>query len=202
MEGNPTPSLHEIKVISRSKTRYSPHRQGQEATRAVDLRSSQLHQEYVSKARMTDRQYCGSPPDTTGPVESKLATLGHVKGIVVGAFGEGSQPLHDLIHHLAISRVRIAGPQIGRRGQLRSEQAEIAITTSFLRRSLSVCGVKGQASTLLGRLEVLGPGTTMAVRRRNASLHLERRWAELRRAHALSVQQGRSILRKGHFKLD
>ena len=168
----------------------------------MDLRSSQLHEEYVSKARATDEQYCGTPKGSIGPVERKLASLGEVKGIVFGAFGEGSQPLHDLIHHLAISRVRFAGPQIGKRGQLRSEQAEIAITTSFLRRTLSVCGVKGQASTLLGRLEVLGPGTAMAVHRRNASLQQERRWAELRRAHALSVKQGRSILRKGQFKMD
>ena len=51
-------------------------------------------------------------------------------------------------------------------------------------------------------LETLGPGTAAAVRRRNNALYLERRWAELRRAHALSVEQGRTILRRGHFKLD
>ena len=202
VEGNPSPSLHEIKIISSSKTRYTPHRQGKEATRAVDWRASQLPQEYLMKARTTDRQYCGTPADTTGPVERKLASMGEIKGIVVGAFGEGSQPLHELIHQLAISRVRMAGPQIGKKGQLRSEQAEIAITTSFLRRTLSVCGVKGQASTLLGRLETLGPGTASAVRRRNNALQLERTWAVLRRAHALSVEQGRAILKRGHFKLD
>ena len=202
VEGNPTPSLHEIKVISSSKTRYSPHSQGQEADRAVDTRSGQLHHEYVLKARNTDRLYCGTPADITGPVETKLGTMGEVKGIVVGAFGEGSQPLHDLVHHLAVSRVRVAGPQVGRRGQLRAEKAEIAITTSFLRRSLSVCGVKGQASTLLQRLDMLGPSAAAAVRRRNAALQLERIWGELRRAHLLSVQQGKAILRRGHFKLD
>ena len=35
-EGNMIPRLHEIKIISSSRTRYAPHRQGQEATRAVD----------------------------------------------------------------------------------------------------------------------------------------------------------------------
>ena len=78
-------------------------------------------------------QYCGSAPGTTGPVETKLASLGEVKGLVVGAFGEGSEDLHTLIHHLATSRVRVAGPQKGQRGQVRSEEAELAITTSFLR---------------------------------------------------------------------
>ena len=46
-------------------------------------------------------------------METKLGTLGEVKGVVVGAFGEGSEDLHSLIHHLATSRVRVAGPQKG-----------------------------------------------------------------------------------------
>ena len=102
-EGNFVPRLHELKIISSSKTRYTPHRQGQEATRAVDKRASELNGEYIKKARTTDQLYCGTAPGTTGPVESKLARLGNVKGIVVGAFGEGSEDLHSLIHHLAFS---------------------------------------------------------------------------------------------------
>ena len=202
VEGNPTPSLHEVKIISSSKTRYTPHRQGQEATRAVDKRSSELQGEYVQKAKKTDESYCGTPEGTIGPVERKLASLGEVKGIVVGAFGEASQSLHDLIHHLADSRVKMIGPQLGKKGQYRSEKAEIAIVTSFIRRTLSVCGVKGQAWTIINRLDSLGPGSTMAVRRRNAALQLERRWSLLRRAHALSVQQGKTVLRRGHFKVN
>ena len=48
-----------------------------------------------------------------GPVERKLGSLGKVYayGIVVGAFGEASDDVHSLIHHLAVSRVRYAGPQ-------------------------------------------------------------------------------------------
>ena len=131
-----------------------------------------------------------------GPADLKnLKTL--IKGIVVGAFGEGSEDLHSLIHHLAISRVRVAGPQKGRRGQVRTEEAELAITTSFLRRSLSVVGVKAQAKLLLGRLEVIGPGAGAAAGRRNYSLNLERIWA-----NQLSRLQGRTILRRGHFKID
>ena len=74
-------------------------------------------------------------------VQTKLGTLGEVKGVVIGAFGEGSDDLHSLIHHLPISRVRVAGTQKGKRGQVRTEEAELAITTSFLRRTLSVVGV-------------------------------------------------------------
>ena len=37
---------------------------------------------------------------------------------------------------------------------MRTEEAELAITTSFLRRTLSVVGLRAQAKLLLGRLEV------------------------------------------------
>ena len=60
-------------------------------------------------------------------VETKLGSLGEVMGIVVGAFTKGSEVLHSLIHHLAISRVGVAGPQKGKRGQMRTLEAEIAM---------------------------------------------------------------------------
>ena len=104
--------------------------------------------------------------------------------------------------NLAISRVRVAGPQKGRRGQVRTEEAELAMTTSFLRRTLSVVGVRAQAKLLLGRLEVIGPGAGAAAGRRNYSLNLERIWANQRRADQLSRLQGKSLLRRGHFKID
>ena len=50
-----------------------------------------------------------------------------------------------MINYLAISRVRKAGPRKGRRGQMRKEEAELALTTSGLRRALSVVGVRAQA---------------------------------------------------------
>ena len=201
-EGNLVQRLHEIKLISSSKTRYTIHREGQDSTRAVDKRSGELNGEYLAKARRTDQTYCGTEQGNVGPVERKLGSLGHVHGIVVGAFGEGSDDLHALINHLAISRVRYAGPQLGRRGQLRSEEAELALTTTFLRRSLSVCAVRGQAQVLLGRLEVIAPGGAAAAQRRNNAILLERRWAQQRRADALSNLLGKSLLRRGHFKLN
>lgn len=194
------PSLHELKCISSSVTRYLPQWQGQEAMKAVDKRAGQLHQSYVDKARNTDRKYCRTPEGITGPVENKLASMGAVKGVVLGCFGEASQATHDLIYHLAVSRVRVAGPQRGRRGQFREEQAEVALQTAFLRRTISLCGVKAQSFSLLGRLEGLGSGGSAAARRRTYALHLERQWGtRSRRAHALSVRQGRNILRSGQF---
>ena len=92
--------------------------------------------------------------------------------------------------------------QKGRRGQVRTEEAELALTTSFLRRTLSVVGVRSQAKLLLGRLEVIGPGAAAAAGRRNYALNQERIWANQRRADALSRLQGKAILRRGFFKID
>ncbi len=96
----------------------------------------------------------------------------------------------------------MAGPQRARSGKRREEKAEIALMTSFLRRSLSVCAVKAQAFSLLGRLETLGTGTSEAAKRRARALQLERGWGNARRAHALSVRLGQTILRRGQFKLN
>ena len=122
-----------------------------------------------------------------------MGSLGRVHGIVVGAFGEASDDLHSLIHHLAVSRVRFAGPQVGRRGQARTEEAEnldnLLTPEVFVR-----VGRVSQAKLLLGRLDVLGPGAAAAALRRNNAFHLERRWVQQRRADAFSTLQGRSIL--------
>ena len=96
----------------------------------------------------------------------------------------------------------ICWAQLGGRGQLRTEEAEKALSTSFLRKTLSVCAVRGQAQVHLSRLEVIGPGGAPAAQRRNNALLLERRWAQQRRADALSNLLGKSLLRRGHFKLN
>ena len=53
-EGNLVPRLHEIKMISSSKTNYTIHREGQEAARAVDKRAGELNAEYLAKTKHTD----------------------------------------------------------------------------------------------------------------------------------------------------
>ena len=128
--------------------------------------------------------------------------MGAVKGVVFGAFGEYSEPLHELIQHLALSRAQVAEPQRSRSGKLRTEAAEVAINVAFLRRTFSVAAVKAQAFSLLGRLEGLGSGVTAAEKRRDFAKVQERQWSALRRAHALSVEQGRSQLRRGRISLD
>ncbi len=73
------------------------------------------------------------------------------------------QPVtHNLLVTMATSRVRVTGPMPGRRGLLRSEAGERAVVISSLRRRFGVATVRAQSSSLMGRLESLGPGSAAA----------------------------------------
>ena len=62
----------------------------------------QLTAVYIIKARNTDQQFRGTAIGTTGPVEAKLASLGDMMGLVVGAFGGCSEDLHTLIVSVSV----------------------------------------------------------------------------------------------------
>ena len=76
------------------------------------------------------------------------------------------------------------------------------MAVSYVRRRVSVAALKGQCISLLGRLEVLGPGTAAAAGRRRWAQVQEQRWRRDRHAMLLRERQGRSILRRGFAKLD
>jgi hypothetical protein len=135
-------------------------------------------------------------------VENKLLSFPTVHGIVFGSFGEAIEAVHSLVEILATSRVRVAGPQKGRRGMVRSEEGEKSIAVGYIRRTLSLAGIRAQSHSLLGRLEGLGRGVTAAMGRRNEALQLERVWHRERKATALSLRNGVNILRRGFAQLD
>ena len=132
-----------------------------------------------------------------GRVEQKLLSL----GIVAGQFGEVSEATHSLLDTLATSRVRMAGPSVGKRGLLRSEEGERAVAIATLRRRLGVMTVKCQASSLLGRLETLGPGGAAAAGRRGQAAAVEARWRRESRAFQLAVRGSWRALRTGFARL-
>ena len=71
--------------------------------------------------------------------------------------------------------MRVAGTQKGKKGQVRTEEAELAITISFVRMTFSEAGVRAQAKLLLSRLEVIGPMSraNAAAGRRSFTLNVE-----------------------------
>ena len=188
-------TLHELKVISSSGSRYKPTW----TDRAVDVRAGKLQKEYNEKAQGADRRQ-GVLEGRVGPVEEKLASLGKIEGIVAGQFGEVSEATHRLVAALATSRVRVAGPTRGRRGLVRTEEAERAVAVASIRRRLGVMTVRCQASSLLGRLETLGPGGAAAVGRRQQAGALERRWKRETRANHFATEHGWRALCTGFAK--
>ena len=137
-----------------------------------------------------------------GRAEAKLLSMGTVRGLVCGNWGEVSEDTHALLNILATNRVRVAGPSTGRKGKLRSEAGERAVVMGYLRRTLGVATVRAQCTSLLARLEVLGPGMSAAAGRRKQAMEMDRRWRLQQQAYSLSVRQGWSIHRRGFAKLD
>ena len=84
----------------------------------------------------------------------------------------------------------------------RSEEGERSIVVGQIRRKLSLAAVKAQSSSLLGRLESLGPGSAAASGRRGEALKLSWLWGRELQAHRLSARQGENVLRQGFAKLD
>jgi hypothetical protein len=76
------------------------------------------------------------------------------------------------------------------------------MVVSGLRRRLGVMAVRCQASSLLGRLETLGPGGTAALGRRRQAAGLARMWQKETMANDLAARQGWRMLRTGFAMTD
>ena len=82
-----------------------------------------------------------------------------------------------------------------------TEEGALAILTGQVRRSLSLVAARATARCLLDRLEVLGTGDKAALGRRHWREQEIRTMEKEERAHALSMQYGRAVLRRGEFYL-
>ena len=114
-----------------------------------------------------------------------------------GAFGEASEPLHQLIDELAISRVTVTGPQRGRKGVERCLEWERSLVFGQIRRRLSIAAVRAQCSSLLGRLEFIGSGMTEAAGRRAKAQNMTFSMQEDRVAFMETIRTNHSRVRKG-----
>jgi len=72
---------------------------------------------------------------------------------------------------------------------------------SALCRRLGVLTVRCQSHSLLGRLEVLGPGTVVAAGRRWQATELENCWGREQKAHTLARLYGQRAYRTGFAKM-
>ena len=101
------------------------------------------------------------------------------------------------------ARLKIDGQAPGRPGRVKSLEGLKSQLVGSLRRQVSVMAVRCNARLLLSRMEsFVGQGAGEAARRRQVANTLERQQVRERQALALSLGQGRSILRRGCFKLN
>ena len=192
--GGKVSKLAELKVINCCPTRYSPG----EGDKAVDKRAKLLQGEYRKKARDADRKFGGTAEGTIGPVETKLLQYGELQGLVVGAFGEGSEDLHSLVQIIAESKVNSMGLARGREGT----EAEMGKVVGQVRRMLSTASVRAQAQCLLTRMSSVGEGVGQIAKRRQWAAAQEERMRKEREAQWIGRVRGRNIVRRGQFLLD
>ena len=98
-EGFELPCLMELKTLHFGTTTYPLNPEPR--CGAVSRRAAGLHAEYCDKARATDTRYCGTSLGETGPVLHKLLSYGRVRGLVFGAWGEGTEDLERLLGQMA-----------------------------------------------------------------------------------------------------
>ena len=153
-----------------------------------------LQGEYRRKAARIDREVRGTEDGVTGPLQRRLESYGPLLGLVVGAWGEASNDLHNLVQTLADARLQKQGRARGRQGS----SGELGIVVSQIRRSLSTTAVRAQAEILLNRLSMLGPGARRAAKRREWTRRQEEAMQGERQAQWAANVSGRGAAR-GRF---
>ena len=101
---------------------------------------------------------------------------------------------------MAEARLLIMDQQPGRRKK-RSLEVERARLVGSIRQQLSLVAVRANARLLINRVEShVGPGCQEAANRRRFVADEDRRQKAMRRAQALTLAQGRSLIRRGQFR--
>ena len=187
------PRLAELKSITCCPTWY----QNGGRVRAVDKRANLLQAEYRRKARNVDRGYGGVEEGVVGPVERRLAEYGDLHTLVMGAFGEASEDVHNLIQVMAESRV--ACSDLNTRHSSPMVREDMSVVVGQMRRRLSVATIRATYNCLLTRLTLLGEGVKEANARRMWRGREERIMSGEREAQWHRKIRGHGIRHRGEF---
>ena len=98
--GGTKATLAELKCIGAVKSWYS--RGSKE--KGVERRASVLTGEYTRPLAKLDTKYHNTPQGETGPLVTRLRSFGRLRGLVVGAWGEGSRDLHSRVCHEQVKK--------------------------------------------------------------------------------------------------
>ena len=105
---------------------------------AVNTRADKVAGEYLRAAQKLDRDAVGVATGTVGPIESAVRTHGGVIGLAMGACGEASQTVEDLLEWCASVA---AAAQWQRLGYTSKERCRAAF----------LCGYRDRVATALYR---------------------------------------------------
>ena len=131
-----------------------------------------------------------------GPVERRLDEFGELLGLVVGAWGEASERVNQLVQALAEARLTFQGLERGRPGS----KEELGVCVGQVRKRMSMAAVKAQVDCLLGKLHQVGPGNRQLAKRRVWAVREDERMARERGAQWIRRVESVHTLRKGFFK--
>ena len=158
--GDATDELFELKTLHHGSTTY-PVREGRAVNRRADAIPAEMHR----KAQQLDQRFNATPAGEVGPVGTRLASFGPVRGLVVGHFAEGSEHLEALLTGTAH-----CGALRHWAGMRAREPADAHGTVAWiLRRRWGMAAWKSTARLLLDRLEYVGSGSARAFERRAAA---------------------------------
>ena len=185
--------LAELKIINCCPSRYSV---GVDQ-KGVDKRAGLLQGEYKKKAKDVDTMYGDVPAGQVGPVQRHLNSYGKIIGIVVGAWAEGSEDLHNLIQNITDSRSNYLELTRGRP----ASDGERALMLGQIRRRISVASVRANANCLLDRLKLVGPEAGKAAERRRWRSREEQMMRHEEEAVWLAKTRHHGICHRGQFSL-
>ena len=207
-EGEYDAVLADLKFITGIENRYPRDpAPTEEPKKAVDRRAALVNKEYQQHALRLDIRHNNikkagrGEVQQAGPVMHRLSRFGVVEGWCFGVWGEASSRVHSLLHNIVEARMKVMDQQPRRRKQ-RGKEAEQAKLIGSLRQQVSLLAVRANARLLINRVEShIGQGCKEAANRRSFTVQEEWRQRRLRRAQALTVAQGRSLIRRGEFEV-
>ena len=146
--------IAEIKVFGKGAKNH--YKLGTKGKRAVVKRSEEVPPDYRRKAVNMDRTL---GEEGEGPCQRRLAEL-PILPLCWGAYGEGSDGVHNLVALLATCRVRTLTMQGHHPGP---HQMGLEVTT--IRHRLCMAAVRANNTLLLARMGQVGEGSSLASKR-------------------------------------
>ena len=187
-------TLAEVKVIGAVPSYYPRSGPAARRSRGVEKRGRDVPGEYRRPLQRLDERYHGTMPGDVGPLVSRLLGFGRLQVLVIGAWQEGSQDVHQLLELLADTKVKGLGLGLGRELSSRERANHLA----NYRQILSVASAKAVSGCLLGRVARFGPAHRAAAKRRAWVRRETQRLDAERVAHWRANVMGRG-LERGQF---